>query len=73
MRLKSLMAAVALGVGLAGTGLAAAEATTATPTPPAAPGHPKRSHPGDKPSKPGELPPAAPPGNAIPKMPTYTG
>ncbi|MEV0405216.1 hypothetical protein [Actinoallomurus sp. NPDC050550] len=34
MRLKSLITAVVLGVGLAGTGLAAAEATT-TPKPPA--------------------------------------
>jgi hypothetical protein len=34
MRIKSLITAVVLGVGLAGTGLAAAEATT-TPKPPA--------------------------------------
>jgi hypothetical protein len=76
MRLKSLIAAVALGVGLAGTGLAAAEATTVTPKPPTsstAPGHLKPSHPGVKPSKPGELPIAAPPGKAIPKVPNYTG
>ncbi|GAA4621228.1 hypothetical protein GCM10023196_008290 [Actinoallomurus vinaceus] len=33
MRVKSLITAVVLGVGLAGTGLAAAEATT-TPKPP---------------------------------------
>jgi hypothetical protein len=73
MRLKSLIAAVALGVGLAGTGLAAAEATTATPNPTTSPGHLPPSHPGDRPSKPGEPPIAAPPGKAIPKVPNYTG
>jgi hypothetical protein len=72
MRLKSLIAAVALGVGLAGTGLAAAEATT-TPKPTTAPGHLRPSRPGGRPSKPGELPIAAPPGKAIPKAPNYTG
>lgn len=72
MRLKSLLAAVALGVGLAGTGLATAEATT-TPKPTSSPGHLKPSHPGDKPSGPGRLPTARPPGKAIPKTPNYTG
>ncbi|GAB3961164.1 hypothetical protein GCM10029978_012610 [Actinoallomurus acanthiterrae] len=43
MRLKSLITAVVLGVGLTGTGLAAAEATT-TPKPPAN-SHPVHSHP----------------------------
>lgn len=72
MRLKSLIAAVALGVGLTGTGLATAEATTATPKPTTAPGH-LPSHPSAKPSKSGELPIAAPPGKAIPRVPNYTG
>jgi hypothetical protein len=87
MRLKSMIAAVALGVGLAGTSLAAAEATTTAPTPATSPGplkparpggtpaHPGSSpaHPGGAPSKPGEPPIAAPPGKAIPKTPNYTG
>ena len=72
MRLKSLIAAVALGVGLAGTGLATAEATT-TPKPTTSPGHPKPGHPGGKPSMPGEPAIAMPPGKAIPKVPNYTG
>jgi hypothetical protein len=71
MRLKSLIAAVALGVGLVGTGLAAAEATT-TPQPTASPGHLQPNHPGRKPSKPRKLP-GTPPGKAIPKVPNYTG
>ncbi|HEX4812124.1 MAG TPA: hypothetical protein VFV66_05170 [Nonomuraea sp.] len=71
MRLKSLTAAVALGIGLActglaGTGLAAAEATT-TPNPVSSPGHLSPSHPGD------ESPTAMPPGKAIPMTPNYTG
>lgn len=73
MRLKSLIAAVTLGTGLAGTGLTAAEATTATPKPTTSPGHLKPSQPGDRPSRPGELPPATAPGKAIPKAPSYTG
>jgi hypothetical protein len=76
MRLKSLIAAVALGVGLAGTGLAPAEATTAAPKPtasPTAPDHPQPSRPGDRPAKPGEPPIAVPPGKPIPKAPNYTG
>jgi hypothetical protein len=72
MRLKSLIAAVALGVGLAGTGLAAAEATTATPNPTTSPGRLQPSHPGN-PGDPGEPPIATPPGKAIPKVPNYTG
>ncbi|AQZ62266.1 unnamed protein product [[Actinomadura] parvosata subsp. kistnae] len=66
MRLKSLTAAIALGTGLALTGLAAAEATT-PPEPASSPGHLSPSHPGDN------LPTAGPPGKAIPKMPNYTG
>jgi hypothetical protein len=85
MRLKSLIAAAALsvglaGTGLAGTGLAAAEATTATPEPTASPGNLKPSRPGDRPARPGvrparpgEPPAAAPPGRALPGVPNYTG
>jgi hypothetical protein len=73
MRLKSLIAAVALGVGLAGTGLAAAEATTAAPQPTTSPGHLAPRHLGDGPSRPGEPPIARAPGRAIPKVPNYTG
>jgi hypothetical protein len=77
MRLKSLIAAVALGVGLAGTGLAAAEATTATPKPKlkptSSPGHLRPRHAGDQLSRPRDLPHAPRPGRAIPKTPNYTG
>ncbi|MBO2455166.1 hypothetical protein J4573_49330 [Actinomadura barringtoniae] len=78
MHLKSLTAAVALGVGLtgtgltsaeAGTGLTSAEAGTATPTPPAAPGHLPSRHPGHLPSRhPGDNPskPGTPPIAAAP-------
>ncbi|GAA2136400.1 hypothetical protein [Actinomadura napierensis] len=80
MRLKSLIAAVALGVGLAGTGLATAEADTTAPNPTTSPGPLQPSRPGDRPaksgerpSKSGERPIAMPPGKAIPKTPNYTG
>ncbi|MFB4303249.1 hypothetical protein [Actinomadura sp. NTSP31] len=80
MRLKSLIAAVALGVGLAGTTLATAEADTTAPHPTASPGPMKPGRPGDRPSrpgerpsKPGERPIAMPPGKAIPRTPNYTG
>ncbi len=77
MRLKSLLAAAALGIGLAGTGLAgtgltAAEATTATPQPTTPPGRHLPGHPGDKPSQSRRLPGTAP-GTAIPTTPNYTG
>jgi hypothetical protein len=82
MRMKSLIAAASLGVGLTGTSLVAAEAAAATPTPvaaPTSPGHLPPNHPGGKPSNPGsssnpgQPPAAAPPGKAIPKTPNYTG
>lgn len=72
MRLKSLITAVALGVGLVGTGLTAAEATTA---PKPAPSNPPKAAPGNlPPTAPGNLPKAAP-GNLpiLHKNPNYTG
>jgi hypothetical protein len=50
MRVKSLITAVVLGVGLAGTGLAAAGATT-TPKPPAHSNPVSHSDPSTKPGK----------------------
>jgi hypothetical protein len=74
MHLKSLITAVALGVGLVGTGLATAEATTAPKPAPsnnlptAAPSNPPAAAPG------GHLPPAAPSKPPIlHKNPNYTG
>jgi hypothetical protein len=72
MLLKSLITTVALGVGLVGTGLATAEATTA---PKSTPSNPPKAAPGKLPKAgAGNLPTAAP-GKLPPlhKNPNYTG
>jgi hypothetical protein len=72
MRLKSLIAAVALGTGLACTGLAAAAEAT-TPKSTSSPGHLSPSQPGDNPANSGQPSTARSPGKAIPTTPNYTG